>query len=643
MRGGGQNVSAPVSVRVPWWVTWILGVGLVFVFIGERLVSRAGPYGVVFTGLGVLLVAGSTVWRLLGWRSASGGARSVEGLLLLVHGGCLAALGLYGLGSDLALDLLGVDFASPEAEERFRTGLLVAWSLLLALSLLPAVGSAWALGTRQASEEAEEVEALRVREAAASGLTIAMVGASMLLLGWVAQDRDRTLDLSYFRTATPGSTTEEVVLSLEQPLRVTVFFPQVNTVKDEVLTYFSSLAESTGRVEIEAYDRMEVPELAEQLQVTQDGAVLLRSGELEERIDLAADLPSARTTLRTLDLEVQTHLLRLVRGGRIVYLTSGHGELNDPESGGATEGRRQFGVDALREILGFLNYESRELGLGAGLARDVPEDAAAVFVLGPRRPFLEQEEAALARYLDRGGALLLAQDPEIDVSFPLLTERLGVVMNPVPLADDAEFVPSRNNASDHRLIVTDRASSHAAVTTLARTRVGAGIVLMGSGYLEERPAEGVRSTFILSSLPSTFADIDRDFEFDPGSETREVRPVGAAVEAASDLDEGPEEGGSNPADDMRALVYADADLFSDLVLANVALNRALVADAVLWLGREEELGGGTMSEEDVRIQHTRGEDVVWFYVTIVGAPLLTLLAGLAGIGIRRRRKGGALA
>jgi hypothetical protein len=637
-------MTGPPTVRVPWWVTWLLGVGLVFVFVGERLLGSVGPSRILFTGLGVLLVAGSTIWRFLAWRSSSGGARSVEGLLLLLHGGCLAALGLYGLGGDPALDLLGIEFASPEAEERFRTVLLVSWCLLLALSLLPAAGAAWALGTRRAGEEAEEVEALRVREAAASGLTIAMVGASMLLIGWVAGDRDQIVDLSYFRTASPGPTTLEVAQSLEQPLEVTLFFPEVNAVKDELLTYFSALGEATGRVEIEEYDRMEVPNLAEELRVMEDGVVILRSGDVERRFNVAPELSVARATLRTLDEEVQTRLLNIVRGRRLVYLTSGHGELNDAESGGVTEGEREFGAEILGQILAILNYDVRQLGLGAGLAQDVPEDASAVFVLGPRRAFLEEEEAALARYLDRGGSLLLAVDPDTDVSFPELSERLGVTIRSVPLADDIQFVPRRNNASDHRLIVTDRASAHAALTTLSRAQMGAGILLMGSGYLEERTdsagevaptPSGVRPAFILNTLPSTFNDIDRDFELDPGSELRFVRAVAAAVEVPADVEEGEGVGAG-----MRALVYADSDLFSDTVLGNIGMNRALLADAMLWLGHEEDLGGGTASEEDVRIQHTRGEDVAWFYTTIVGAPLLTLLAGLAGVALRRRQKGG---
>ncbi|HZD03773.1 MAG TPA: Gldg family protein, partial [Longimicrobiales bacterium] len=394
--------------RAPWWLTWLLVAGLLLVFLGERILAVTA---VTWVGVGVVLA--STLWRALAWRRAAGQARSMEKVLMLAHGGCLLALALYALGADPVLGAVGPDFATAEAEERFRAGLRVAWSLVLALSLLPILGAAWAVGMRRSSGEADAVEALRVRETAAGGLTLALAASALVLLGWVAQERDRTLDLSYFRTATPGSTTEEIVSSLESPLQVLVFFPQVNEVKDQVLTYFDALSDATDRVEIQQYDRVESPEVAREHRVTGDGTVILSSGEVEERLVVPTQLASARGLLRKLDSEVQNRLLRLLRGRRTIFLTVGHGELNDPSSAGPLQSEREdTGVQALEEILGLLNYDVEDLGIGSGLGREVPENAAAVLVLGPLRPFLDEELESLDAYLAGGGSLLLAVDPD---------------------------------------------------------------------------------------------------------------------------------------------------------------------------------------------------------------------------------------
>ena len=92
---------------------------------------------------------------------------------------------------------------------------------------------------------------------------------------------------------------------------------------------------------------------------------------------------------------------------------------------------------------------------------------------------------------------------------------------------------------------------------------------------------------------------------------------------------------------MRSLVFADADMFSDGVLTSLGMNAAIAADGVRWLGREEAFAGETVSEADVPIVHTRGEDVAWFYAIIFGAPALVLGLGLVVVysprWVRRRR------
>jgi hypothetical protein len=89
----------------------------------------------------------------------------------------------------------------------------------------------------------------------------------------------------------------------------------------------------------------------------------------------------------------------------------------------------------------------------------------------------------------------------------------------------------------------------------------------------------------------------------------------------------------------RVMVFADSEIFSDGVLYNVVQNRALLADAARWLGRDEAFAGTTESEEDVRIVHTRAEHVAWFFAIIAGAPLLVLAGGLGGVFVRRRSLG----
>ena len=86
-------------------------------------------------------------------------------------------------------------------------------------------------------------------------------------------------------------------------------------------------------------------------------------------------------------------------------------------------------------------------------------------------------------------------------------------------------------------------------------------------------------------------------------------------------------------------MLADADGLGDDVLRNLG-NLYLAADALRWLAGEEKFSGDVSSEEDVRIEHSKKEDVVLFYASSFAVPILVLGGGLTTTW-RRRRKSGA--
>ena len=75
-----------------------------------------------------------------------------------------------------------------------------------------------------------------------------------------------------------------------------------------------------------------------------------------------------------------------------------------------------------------------------------------------------------------------------------------------------------------------------------------------------------------------------------------------------------------------------------VVGAGLMLYRNLVLDSLKWTGGEEKWTGEVKSEKDVPLQHTKGKDIIWFYSTILGAPLFVLGIGLLGVRLGRRRR-----
>jgi hypothetical protein len=599
---------------------------LVAVFAGERVVSGVPLMRLALSGGGALVLVGATLWRALAWRGNSGDARAVERIFLLSYLGCTLAVLFFLLASGLGTRL-GIVSAEPGASASARTALLVIGAVLLCASLLPAIAARWAAGPEYSAGSATaSVDRLRISQVATAALTIGLAVPFLVLTGYVAKERDKSLDLSYFKTSSPGTASEELVESLGTPLEVLLFFPPTSDVTDQLRGYFRTLGEGGRSVQVEEYDRVVSPQEAQENGVVSDGIIVLKSGEKRERIPLPVRLAEARLQLRTLDTKVQEALMRLSREERTVYMTVGHGELNDQESARATDTLSiSSSTFAIESLLQYLNYTYRQLGVRTGLANEVPQDAAMVLVLGPRRPFLEPELRTLERYLARGGSVFFALEPDSDFELGPL-ERLGVRFDKTPLADDQNYILFRQNISDRRLLHTNNVFSHASTATAAEAGIGDGTLFWGAGSIRPLSDDAPGITVIARSMLTAFADSSRDFQPGP-TEERLQFPLAVAIEKPAPVIGENGEG--------RALIYADADLFTDEVVQSIGLNGALLADGIRWLGHEEELAGETSSEADVPIVHTRRENVAWFYSTILGAPSLVLALGL--LGVRRRR------
>jgi hypothetical protein len=368
--------------------------------------------------------------------------------------------------------------------------------------------------------------------------------------------------------------------------------------------------------------------------------------EKSQTLDLDIDtakLRSPASKLRNLDREVNSLLLKLMRDKRKAYVLTGHGELNDPESIPAELKNRmtEHSTNLFKKRLSDLNYEVKNLGL-MDLIKDVPDDATIVIAFAPSVPLQQGEWAALVRYLDRGGRLMLILDPAGDTDMGPLEGKFAFKMMPGHLTDEQLFLPRRGTLSDRRYTATNQFSAHASTTSLSRTAADQGLRLIDSGALEDLPYKGKaedapKKTITIRSMETSFMDLNDNLAFDgsgPTPEKKQKWNVAAAIE-------GPKLGDK---DGYRALVFADADLFVELYGRNavgqvvaILVSGSLLDDSIHWLGGEESVVGEVVSEDDKAIAHTKNEDVVWFTLMTIGAPIIVLTLGLIGTWARRRR------
>jgi hypothetical protein len=211
---------------------------------------------------------------------------------------------------------------------------------------------------------------------------------------------------------------------------------------------------------------------------------------------------------------------------------------------------------------------------------------------------------------------------------------VGLTWHPALLATDKTYVRRRFNNSDRTILVTNRFSSHASVSTVSRNSARGAVIFPGASSLDKKDGgDDSKVDFAVKSFPETFEDLDGNLELTAPNEKRASYNLGAAVSRT--VAPRPDFKGKDPPE-LRAFVLADVDALSDAAFTNEP-NVFFAVDLVRWLGGEESFSGSITTTEDVRIEHTKQKDQAWFYATIFGAPSLLLGVGLV-VTRRKQRK-----
>ena len=314
--------SAPPANRpsARWSGLW--GLGMLGIFIGERMIGAGGGRAVATIG-GLCLVLAAMAVRFGRARGAAPDRRQVEQRLLGLYGLGLLAVALYFVQSDLPTLWKGkaLELSWP----RLATVLSALWPAVWAAAAWPIalVDMAYAQVAR-----APRIELGRIRDAMFSGFGLAAALVFAFALAYVASERDKKVDLAYFRTTRPGEVTRRMVSHLDQPIEIAVFFPSGSEVREEVDNYVQDLAKESGELKLVHYDFDIDPLKAKEYGVSSNNVLVFSRGTRHEQLGLPKEIESARNALKNLDKEVQQRLMLIVKPPRVAAFTLGHGERN---------------------------------------------------------------------------------------------------------------------------------------------------------------------------------------------------------------------------------------------------------------------------------------------------------------------------
>lgn len=588
----------------------LLVAGLVTLFLGERMLA-AGTARTVVSSLGLVILFGSIGLRGFVMTRSSGRLRQAHLSALAASLAVVLGLVLYGTTLESVVTSL---FSDEEGIRRWQGAIGSIWPILVVGGTLP-VGAI----DRVISLHPMQIPPRIAREATLQALSAGLGIALVFPVNYLASQYEAEKDVAYFRTTKAGAATLGAVSTLPEPVSVTLFYPAGSDVGRELEPYFATLQDASGgMLTVNQVDQALVPELAEELKIRDNGYIVFQAGDSTEKFALNDDLDKAKRKLKKLDESVQKSLLKVARGQRRAYFVVGHGEANFRERDNPLRKLNLF-----KKILETQNMKLSNLGASEGLANGVPDDADLLIIAAPDKSMLPAEIESIEAFMDGGGKVFLMTDPGGD-PMPELMAKLGLTFGEHPLAHATSHLRQTRGPADRILLVTNRYGSHKAVKTLSKAGTTSPLMVPTVLSVEKKDDAPGKVNTLVRSFPDTWPDGNVNRTKD-GDEVGKVWDIAVASE-------GPQE--SPDAKSWRAVVVGDVNWAADPLIQHSQANQIFAVDAVRWMLGEEALIGETNNEEDVKIQHTRDEDWAWFYLTVIGIPLLVFGFGMLRIRLR---------
>jgi ABC-type uncharacterized transport system involved in gliding motility auxiliary subunit len=253
------------------------------------------------------------------------------------------------------------------------------------------------------------IAARRTRERATAATGTVVFVALLVSLNVLAARFPKTWDATESKVYTLTPKTVSVLEGLDKPVELLAFVPTGDRSQGGLEDLLKRYTARSRHVTFRLVDPEKEPQEADRFGVTRPGVLAARCGA---ETAVATGNPSGALG----EGDVTSLILKVTRpGGKRIYSITGHGE---PE---VTDLETAQGLGAVAAALKDDNVEIRPLFLAA--APGIPDDAAAVILIGPVKPLIPHELDALRSYLARGGRLFAMINPGTDPGLaPLLAD-----------------------------------------------------------------------------------------------------------------------------------------------------------------------------------------------------------------------------
>jgi hypothetical protein len=422
----------------------------------------------------------------------------------------------------------------------------------------------------------------------------------LVLLAWLSGRYATQWDWTRHGSNSLSAVSVGILERLPGPLTVIAYTPKNSTLRERIRRFLARYQRIKPEITLEFIDPLRNPDTARRQGISLSGAIQLRYGEREERLQ---QLDEERFSNAILRLSHSTE--------HWVASLSGHGE---------------------RDLLGTANFDLGDFGLalrqqgyqvvGLDLATSPtpPDNTALLLIASPEIQFLEGEIERLQDYLDQGGNLLLLSDPQQPVAAALIKRLTGIEQLPGTIVD----------ANVHELGIDNPAV--ALVPTYPDHPATRNFTLLSLFPQAAALAAPSESKWRIKPLLQT---LTRSWN-ETGPLTGEITRDPVAGEEAGPLTIGYALTREREMGEQRLLVIGDGDFLANSFLDNAG-NRDLGLALVRWLtGEEQMLGIPTPPIDDRELHLSKTAIAIIGLGSLILAPLALLASGLL-LAWRRNR------
>ncbi len=450
----------------------------------------------------------------------------------------------------------------------------------------------------------------------------------LALVAVISERHPWRVDLTESGSFSLSEQSRNIVKALDAPVSIKCFFssaaPEQMQARGKTKDLLDTYKYQNDKISHEFIDPDVRPEEARKYEIKTYGTLVIEGYDKKQ-------------VVQTPDEESITNaLLKLSRKDqKKIYFLIGHGE---HPSKGADKDSYSNAKDALEKNY----YQVSEFNLLQ--QPEVPSDAAAVVIAGPKKPILENEQQALKSYLEKGGKIFAMVDPMTDSGLKDFFEGYGIQLGDDVVIDRL----SRLFGASERIPVVVEYGNHRITNgfDLPTFFPDARSVVPKT----QSPPAGVRLQTLASTSPNAWAerdletlqrgqaayDADKDLpgpvplvviaNISPKDPNAKSQPPAAGKEDEKKPGEG------------ELIVAGDSDFANNTYFALYG-NGDFFLNAVNYLAEEANLI--TVEPRQTRnkpMLFTQDQAKALFFIILIAVPLAVLVAGFVVYRIRRAQR-----